>query len=214
MLGRVVPRSRRQRAIKRGIDVFASTLLLIALAPLLGLIALAVLKSMGFPVLFRQERPGHRAVPFPLFKFRTMLEAVGVDGRPLPDSERLTPLGLFLRRTSLDELPQLLNVLRGEMSLVGPRPLLMEYLDRYSPEQARRHDVKPGITGLAQVSGRNLINWDEKFSFDVWYAENWTLWLDLRILLVTLWKVLKGEGISSMGVATAPRFGVDAESRH
>lgn len=202
-----IPADRRlQRAVKRTLDIVLAVSILIVLLPAFAFVAIAVLVSLGRPILFRQMRPGYRAEPFALIKFRTMRDADGFDGMPLPDDERLTATGRFLRRASLDELPQVWNVLRGQMSLVGPRPLLMEYLDRYSDEQMRRHDVKPGITGLAQVSGRNLIGWDEKFSFDVWYAENWTLWLDLRILFVTFWKVLKREGISSKGVATAPQF--------
>lgn len=193
-------------AIKRALDIVFSAVILIVLSPIFAIVALAVLMSMGRPVFFKQVRPGYRAELFPLLKFRTMRDAIGLDGKPLPDGERLTATGRFLRRASLDELPQLWNVLRGQMSLVGPRPLLMEYLDLYSDEQMRRHDVKPGITGLAQVSGRNLIDWNEKFSLDVWYAENWTLCLDLRILMVTVWKVLNGEGISSRGAATAPQF--------
>ncbi|MGB9792451.1 MAG: sugar transferase [Thermacetogeniaceae bacterium] len=158
------------------------------------------------PVLFRQVRPGLHGKPFVIYKFRTMRKAYDEEWRPLPDEQRLTRLGKWLRSTSLDELPELLNVLKGEMSLVGPRPLLMEYLDRYTPEQARRHEVKPGITGWAQVNGRNAISWEEKFRLDVWYVDNWSLWLDLKIILITLWKVLKREGISASGHATMPVF--------
>ncbi len=192
--------------VKRLFDILIATIMLIVLSPLLALAALAVRISMGRPVFYRQKRPGYRAEPFELLKFRTMRDDIGADGEPLPDADRLTATGRFLRRTSLDELPQLLNVLRGEMSLVGPRPLLMEYLDRYSPEQARRHDVKPGITGLAQVSGRNLIDWDQKFSLDVLYVEHCSLWLDLRILAVTAVKVLRLRGITKPGHATMPTF--------
>jgi lipopolysaccharide/colanic/teichoic acid biosynthesis glycosyltransferase len=186
---------------------------LLVFSPVMALVAMAILIRMGPPVLFRQVRPGYRGAPFEVLKFRTMRDACDRDGKPLPDAERLTPLGRFLRRTSLDELPQLWNVVRGEMSLVGPRPLLMEYLDRYSPEQARRHDVKPGITGLAQINGRNAIPWEHKFDLDVWYVDHWSLWLDLRILIGTVRKVLKGEGISGGGVPTMTKFGEEPEAR-
>ena len=157
-------------------------------------------------MLFRQDRPGLHGRPFEVLKFRTMLDAAGPDGRPLPDAERLTGLGRFLRRTSLDELPQLWNVLRGDISLVGPRPLLMQYLPRYSPEQARRHEVCPGITGWAQVNGRNALTWEEKFELDVWYVDHWSLALDLRILAMTAWRVLRGAGVAQAGHATMPEF--------
>ncbi len=170
------------------------------------IIGLAVAVDLGRPVLFAQQRPGKDGKLFRMYKFRTMRDVVGADGRQLPDSERLTKLGRFLRSTSLDELPELINVLLGKMSLVGPRPLLPQYLERYTPEQARRHDVKPGITGWAQVNGRNALTWEEKFQLDVWYVDNWSLWLDLRILLMTAAKVLKREGITSDGCATAPEF--------
>ena len=162
---------------------------------------------MGGPVLFRQFRSGYRAKPFTLYKFRTMREAYGLDGAPRPDADRLTWLGRLLRRTSLDELPQLWNVLRGDLSLVGPRPLLMQYLPLYTPEQARRHDVKPGITGWAQVNGRNAIDWEEKFRLDAWYVDNWSLWLDAKILAMTLVKVLRREGISGQGRRPSCRSG-------
>jgi lipopolysaccharide/colanic/teichoic acid biosynthesis glycosyltransferase len=161
---------------------------------------------MGSPVLFVQERPGLGGRPFRLVKFRTMRHATAPDGAPLPDADRLTPLGRFLRATSLDELPQLWNVLRGELSLVGPRPLLMQYLARYTPEQARRQDVLPGITGWAQVNGRNALAWDEKLALDVWYVDHWSLGLDLKILVRTLGKVLRRDGISQRGQATMPEF--------
>jgi lipopolysaccharide/colanic/teichoic acid biosynthesis glycosyltransferase len=167
---------------------------------------LLVRVNMGAPVLFHQERPGLHGRPFILYKFRTMRDLRDVEGRLLPDEMRLTRLGRILRSTSLDELPELFNVLKGEMSLVGPRPLLMEYLNRYTPEQARRHEVKPGITGWAQVNGRNAITWEEKFKLDVWYVDNWNLGLDLKILGLTLIKVLKREGISAGGHATMPEF--------
>jgi lipopolysaccharide/colanic/teichoic acid biosynthesis glycosyltransferase len=161
---------------------------------------------MGLPILFRQQRPGLHGKPFTLLKFRTMTDARDAQGNLLPDAERLTPFGSFLRRTSLDELPAFFNVLRGDMSLMGPRPLLMAYLDRYTPEQARRHEVRPGITGWAQVNGRNAITWEQKFVLDVWYVDNWSLWLDLKILFLTGWKVLRREGISQEGHATMPEF--------
>ncbi|HHW40486.1 MAG TPA: sugar transferase [Syntrophomonadaceae bacterium] len=192
--------------IKRLIDFLGALFGLLVLSPLMLIIAILVLVSMGAPVLFRQVRPGLHGKPFVLYKFRTMRDAFDGDGKPLPDDRRLTPLGRFLRNTSLDELPELYNVLKGEMSLVGPRPLLMEYLDRYTPEQARRHEVKPGITGWAQVHGRNALSWEEKFRLDVWYVNHRSLWLDIKILLLTLWKVLRREGISHSGHATMPEF--------
>ena len=161
---------------------------------------------MGSPVLFRQTRPGRDGKPFEMIKFRTMRDAIDTDGRPLPDAERLTKLGRFLRSSSLDELPELWNVLKGEMSLVGPRPLLMEYLPLYSPKQARRHEVRPGVTGWAQVNGRNAISWDEKFALDVWYVDNRSLWLDMKIIWLTIRKVIKREGISAAGEATMSKF--------
>lgn len=161
---------------------------------------------MGPPVFFRQVRPGKDGKPFRIIKFRTMLDICSKDGRALPDKDRLTPLGKFMRSTSLDELPELLNVLKGDMSIVGPRPLLMQYLDRYTPEQSRRHEVKPGLTGWAQVNGRNAITWEDKFKLDVWYVDNWSLFLDLRIIAMTVVKVLKREGISQKGEATMAEF--------
>ena len=178
----------------------------ILISPILALIALAVRFSHGPPILFRQLRPGYRAEPFTVFKFRTMSDARDAEGNLLPDSARISRIGRVLRSFSLDELPELLNVLKGEMSLVGPRPLLMSYLERYSEEQARRHDVLPGITGWAQVNGRNTNTWEQKFRFDVWYVDHWSLRLDGRILVVTFWKVLKREGISQPGQATAEEF--------
>jgi len=172
----------------------------------LVLIALLVWLYHGRPIIFRQLRPGYRTKPFWLFKFRTMTNARDSQGNLLPDKERLTRLGSSLRNFSLDELPELFNVLRGEMSWVGPRPLLMQYLERYTPEQARRHDVLPGITGWAQINGRNVITWEEKFNYDVWYVDHWSFWLDIKILLLTFWKVLKREGISQPGHATAEEF--------
>ena len=194
------------RFLKRLIDVLTSTLLLILLSPLLLVLALLVRVKLGRPVFFSQERPGLHGKLFKLYKFRSMREAFDETGKPLPDEERLTPFGRFLRSSSLDELPELFNVLKGEMSLVGPRPLLVAYLARYTPEQARRHNVLPGITGWAQVNGRNALTWEEKFKLDVWYVDHQSLWLDIKILFLTLWKALKREGISAPGSATAPEF--------
>ncbi len=178
----------------------------VLILPLLLMLALLVWRYHGRPLMFRQQRPGYRGKPFFIYKFRTMTDARHADGSLLPDAERLTKLGRFLRAASLDELPELLNVLRGEMSLVGPRPLLMQYLPRYSPEQARRHAVLPGITGWAQVNGRNALTWEDKFRLDVWYVDHWSLWLDIKILGMTFWKVVKREGISQPGHATAEEF--------
>jgi sugar transferase EpsL len=195
-----------QHAIKRLIDILLSALILALLFPLMLYIAVVIRWNMGLPILFRQQRSGKGGKPFVFYKFRTMNEARTAHGTLCHDVERLTPLGKFLRRWSLDELPQLWNVLRGDMSLVGPRPLLMEYLQRYSPEQARRHEVKPGITGWAQVNGRNAINWEDKFNLDVWYVDHWNVWLDLRILTLTTLNVLKSKGISAEGHCTMPEF--------
>ncbi len=192
--------------VKRGMDICMAIVGLVLFAPLFAVIALLIRLDSSGPVFFRQVRPGLHGKPFVLYKFRTMREAFDGEGKPLPDEKRLTRLGRFLRSTSLDELPELYNVLKGEMSLVGPRPLLMEYLDRYTPEQARRHEVKPGITGWAQVHGRNALSWEEKFRLDVWYVDHRSLLLDLKILLLTLWKVLRREGISHSGHATMPEF--------
>ncbi len=191
---------------KRLLDLLLTVPGLILLSPLLLAIALLIRLRMGPPVLFRQLRPGYRGQPFTLLKFRTMMDRRDARGQPLPDEQRLTPLGRRLRSFSLDELPELFNVLKGDMSLVGPRPLLMQYLKRYTPEQARRHEVLPGITGWAQVNGRNALTWEDKFRFDVWYVDNWSLWLDIRILLRTLWIVLRREGISQEGMATAQEY--------
>ena len=191
---------------KRLFDLTLTTIGLILLSPLLLIIALTVRYYHGSPILFRQKRPGYRGKPFEIYKFRTMTEARDGKGELLPYAERLTPQGKFLRATSLDELPALFNVLRGEMSLVGPRPLLMQYLDRYSPEQARRHDVLPGFTGWAQVNGRNAITWEDKFRLDVWYVDNVSFWVDLKIILLTFWKTLKREGISHPGHVTMEQF--------
>ena len=193
-------------ALKRLFDFTAALLGLIVLAlPLLVLMAL-IRRKLGSPVLFRQTRPGLHGQPFEMVKFRTMTDARGPDGALLPDAERLTPFGRFLRSTSLDELPELWNVLKGDMSLVGPRPLLMEYLPLYSPEQARRHVVRPGVTGWAQVNGRNAISWEEKFALDTWYVDHQSLQLDIRILWLTVKKVLVREGISAAGEATMGKF--------
>ena len=197
---------RVQAHLKRVFDVVVSAVALTVLAPVMGLTALAVWRMMGRPVLFRHVRPGLHGKPFVMYKFRTMRDLRDAEGKLLPNEARLTPFGRWLRSTSLDELPELLNVLRGEMSLVGPRPLLMEYLDRYTLEQARRHEVKPGITGWAQIHGRNNLSWDERFKLDVWYVDNWNLWLDMKILCRTLWIVLRREGISAQGHATMPEF--------
>ena len=192
--------------MKRFIDIVSSSLGLLILSPVLILVFLLVRLKLGSPVFFTHERPGLYGNPFEMIKFRTMMNAFDVDGKPLPDAERLTPLGEFLRKFSLDELPELWNVLIGTMSLVGPRPLLMEYLPLYSAEQAKRHNAKPGITGWAQINGRNAIGWEEKFELDVWYVENQGLWLDIKILFLTLFKVIKKEGISHDGEATMSRF--------
>jgi sugar transferase EpsL len=191
---------------KRGFDALVSLVLLIALFPVLALIALTIRLCLGSPVIFRQVRAGFQGKTFTLLKFRTMLETRDVRGAPRPDGERLTRLGCCLRDTSLDELPELINVLKGEMSLVGPRPLLTQYLKRYTPAQMRRHEVKPGITGWAQVNGRNSITWEERFALDVWYVDNWSLWLDLRILAITACKIVRREGIRHPGEATMSEF--------
>ncbi len=192
--------------IKRVLDILGAAIGLIVFSPILFVISLMIRREMGSPVLFQQTRPGRHGKPFQMIKFRTMRDAVDTDGRPLPDAERLTKLGRFLRSSSLDELPELWNVLKGDMNLVGPRPLLMEYLPLYSPEQARRHEVRPGVTGWAQVNGRNAISWNEKFALDVWYVDNRSLWLDLKIIWLTIRKVIKRDDISAAGEATMPKF--------
>lgn len=194
------------RSIKRGIDVVIAAAGLVILAPVIIVLYLAIRIRLGRPVIFRQQRPGYKGRPFYVYKFRTMMRATHRHGKPLSDDERMGRLGKLMRKLSLDELPQLWNVLRGEMSLIGPRPLLMEYLDLYTPEQMRRHDVKPGITGLAQVSGRNNLPWEQRFDLDVWYVDHWSLWLDVRIFILTIQKVVKGEGVSAQGVATMTKF--------
>jgi sugar transferase EpsL len=195
-----------QLRVKRFGDIFMSVVLLVVLSPLLLLIAVSVRTVLGAPVLFRQTRPGLNGVPFTLVKFRTMRNESSASGTELGDAERLSKFGLWLRTTSLDELPELLNVLRGQMSFVGPRPLLMEYLPRYTPSQARRHEVLPGITGWAQINGRNALTWKEKFEMDVWYIENASLKLDFNILLRTVAAVITRSGINSEGQATAAPF--------
>ena len=191
---------------KRVFDLLLTTVGLVVLSPVMLALALLVWIFHGRPVLFRQTRPGYRGVPFALYKFRSMTDARDPQGNLLPDEQRLTRFGRFLRASSLDELPELFNVLRGEMSLVGPRPLLMQYLERYSAEQMRRHEVLPGITGWAQINGRNALTWQEKFRLDVWYVDHRSLWLDLKILAITLWKVLKREGIDQAGYISAEEF--------
>jgi sugar transferase EpsL len=191
---------------KRLFDLVIVVPTLILFLPLLLLLALLVYLKLGKPVFYRQQRPGWRGQPFTILKFRTMTDACDAQGNLLPDPQRLTPFGRFLRSSSLDELPELINVLRGEMSLVGPRPLLMHYLKRYTPEQMRRHEVRPGITGWAQVNGRNNLSWEQKFALDVWYVDHQTLLLDLIILALTIWKIFRREGISHPGQATMEEF--------
>ncbi len=192
--------------IKRLFDIVASALGLLVLSPVIAFVAWQIRKKLGSPVLFRQVRPGRDGQPFEMVKFRTMRDALDGQGNPLPDSERLTPFGQFLRSTSLDELPELWNVLKGDMSLVGPRPLLMEYLPLYSAEQYRRHEARPGVTGWAQINGRNALSWEDKFKLDVWYVDNQSLWLDIKILFLTVKKVLVRDGISAAGEATMTKF--------
>ncbi|PSW57449.1 sugar transferase [Photobacterium leiognathi] len=192
--------------MKRLFDFLASFIALILLSPIIALVAWKIRKNLGSPVLFRQTRPGLNGKPFEMVKFRTMKDAVDQQGNTLPDSERMTLFGDKLRSSSLDELPELWNVLKGDMSLVGPRPLLMQYLPLYNKEQSRRHDVRPGVTGWAQINGRNAISWQQKFSLDVWYVENSSFWLDMKILLLTIKKVFIKEGISSNGHVTTEYF--------
>ena len=195
-----------QRAAKRLFDVVGSSLALVVLSPIMTAVAALVRIRIGSPILFRQNRPGRDGEPFQIVKFRTMTNDTAPDGSLLTDEERLVEAGRLLRRWSLDELPELLNVISGDMSLVGPRPLLLEYLPRYTEEQARRHEMRPGLTGLAQVSGRNELPWDQRFKLDVWYVDNWSMWLDLRILVATLGRVLTGRGVSRQGHATMSPF--------
>ena len=191
---------------KRVFDLIIASIGLIILSPVLLLLAILVRILLGAPIIFCQQRPGYKSRPFNLYKFRSMTTAQDAQGHQLPDNARLTHFGRFLRGLSLDELPELLNILRGEMSLVGPRPLLMEYLPLYSAEQRRRHDVSPGLTGWAQVHGRNALDWPARFALDVWYVDHWSFWLDIKILLMTLWKVVSREGISQPGHATTEYF--------
>ena len=192
--------------LKRVLDVVIASTALLLLSPLYLFVAYKVRKNLGSPVLFRQVRPGLHGKPFEMIKFRSMKDAVDENGNPLPDSERLTPFGQMLRATSLDEMPELWNVIKGEMSIVGPRPLLMEYLPLYNSQQAKRHNVRPGMTGHAQVNGRNAISWEEKFKLDTWYVENQSLWLDFKIMLKTVKKVLAKDDISAEGEATMTKF--------
>jgi sugar transferase EpsL len=204
MSARLLPRGVPVR--KRLFDLLISVPGLILLSPILAAVTLVVWRKEGRPIFFRQERPGLNSELFSMFKFRTMRNLIDRHGNELPDAARLSPLGRFLRATSLDELPELLNVVRGEMSLVGPRPLFAKYLSRYSPEQARRHEVLPGITGWAQINGRNALSWEDKFRLDVWYVDHWSLGLDIKILALTVWKVFRREGINQPGQATAEEF--------
>ena len=201
-----MPANKQPPLSKRFFDLALTIPGVVVISPLLALIAILVRLVHGTPVLFRQTRPGLRGNPIVVPKFRTMTDACDEDGNMLPDAERVTKFGLFLRSTSLDELPELWNVLKGEMSLVGPRPLLIQYLERYDPEQTRRHDVLPGMTGWAQINGRNILSWEDKFKLDVWYVDNWSLWLDAKILFLTFWKVLTREGISQPGHVTSEEF--------
>ncbi len=191
---------------KRLFDIVSAGLALLVLSPVMAVVALLVRIKLGSPVIFGQKRPGYKTELFTIYKFRTMLDTRDAAGKLLPDADRLPHFGRVLRSTSLDELPELWNVLKGEMSWVGPRPLLIAYLDRYSPEQNRRHDVLPGVTGWAQVNGRNAISWSEKFKLDVWYVDHWSFWLDLKILFMTFWKVIKREAINAPGEATSGEF--------
>ncbi|MFC2028421.1 sugar transferase [Chloroflexota bacterium] len=192
--------------VKRIVDFLLSLVIMLLIWPFILLIAICIRTFIGSPVLFMQTRPGHKGKPFKLYKFRTMMESRNAQGRLLPDEDRLTGLGKFLRSFSLDELPEIINVIKGDMSIIGPRPLLMQYLDRYSPEQSRRHDVLPGITGWAQVNGRNTLSWEDKFQLDVWYVDNWSIGLDIKIAFMTIWKVLSREGINEQGFATSREF--------
>ena len=201
--------------LKRLLDIIIASIALILLSPLYAFVAYKVKKNLGSPVLFRQVRPGLHGKPFEMIKFRTMKDALDEQGNPLPDSERLTPFGQMLRSTSLDEMPELWNVIKGDMSIVGPRPLLMEYLPLYNLEQAKRHNVRPGMTGHAQVNGRNAIGWEEKFKLDTWYVENQSIWLDFKIMFKTVHKVLAKDDISAEGEATMTKFtGTKTDNLH
>lgn len=200
--------------LKRVLDIAIASTALVLLSPVYALVAYKVKKNLGSPVLFRQVRPGLHGKPFEMIKFRTMKDAVDAQGNPLPDSERLTPFGKMLRATSLDEMPELWNVIKGDMSIVGPRPLLMEYLPLYNAEQAKRHNVRPGITGHAQVNGRNAISWEKKFELDTWYVEHQSLWLDFKIMLKTIQKVIAKDDISAKGEATMSKFTGSSEHKN
>jgi lipopolysaccharide/colanic/teichoic acid biosynthesis glycosyltransferase len=191
---------------KRIFDILVSFLVLVIFSPVLLIIGIILWINEGWPILFTQERPGLNGKIFKIWKFRTMYNLRNAQGELLPDAERISPVGKFLRKTSLDEFPEFFNVLIGDMSLVGPRPLLVAYLERYSTQQARRHEVLPGITGWAQINGRNAISWQKKFELDVWYVDHWTFWLDLKIIFITIWKAISGEGISQPGRATMDEF--------
>lgn len=202
------------KMIKRILDIIIASTALILLSPLYAYVAYKVKKNLGSPVLFRQVRPGLHGKPFEMIKFRTMKDAIDERGNPLPDSERLTPFGKMLRSSSLDEMPELWNVIKGDMSIVGPRPLLMEYLPLYNKEQAKRHEVRPGMTGHAQVNGRNAISWEQKFKLDTWYVENRSLWLDFKIMLQTVKKVIAKDDINEAGEATMTKFtGTSSEEK-
>jgi lipopolysaccharide/colanic/teichoic acid biosynthesis glycosyltransferase len=192
--------------MKNFLDRTIAAIALIIFSPIFVVVAIAIYFRLGRPIIFSQPRPGKDTRIFKFYKFRTMTDDKDSDGNLLPDEKRLTPFGQFLRQTSLDEIPQIWNVLKGDMSFVGPRPLLIRYLERYTPEQARRHEIKPGITGLAQIKGRNAISWEEKFKLDVWYVDNWSLWLDLKIIFLTVFKVLQQEGITQEGYTTSEEF--------
>lgn len=192
--------------IKRLFDIISSAAGLIVISPLLAVLAVLVRLKLGSPILFRQQRPGLGGKAFVIYKFRTMTDQRDASGNLLPDGQRLPAFGRFLRGTSFDELPELFNVLKGDMSIVGPRPLMMKYLERYSPQQARRHEVKPGITGWAQINGRNAISWEDKFKLDVWYVDNWTFWFDMKIIFKSVWMVIAKEGITQQGRATMDEF--------
>lgn len=199
--------------LKRFFDIIVSTIALLMLFPIIAIVAFKVRSKLGSPIFYRQTRPGLNGKPFEMIKFRTMRDAYDKFGNPLPDSERMTQFGSFLRSTSLDELPELWNVLKGDMSLVGPRPLLMDYLPFYTENQYRRHEMKPGVTGWAQINGRNAISWDEKFLFDVWYVDNQSFYLDLKIILLTIYKVLKRDGISPDNEILMPRFDTEINEK-
>ena len=204
MINKLLPK--RTPFVKRLFDLFTACVVVILVFPLMLLVSLIIAIDLGYPIFFRQKRPGYHGEIFTIYKFRTMRDEKDAQGHPLPDADRLTKFGRFLRSSSLDELPELFNIIMGEMSWVGPRPLLVEYLPLYSADQARRHDVLPGITGWAQVHGRNILTWKQKFDLDIWYVDHWSFWLDIKILGMTVVKVLKREGISQPGQATSEPF--------